>query len=95
VKLVIVNGTFVVNGSQASIWFAARVPVPLSRFESPTFVEVVEPVVLIPIIACVKVTVAVCVMVIVSLVSVAMKTSAPAVVDFTLKVACPEPLVVP
>ena len=43
----------------------------------------------------VKVTVAVCVMVIESVVSVAVKTSAPAVVDFTVKVTTPEALLAP
>src|SRR6478609_9068358 len=43
----------------------------------------------------VKVTVAVCVMVIESVVSVAVKTSAPAVVDFTVKVTTPEALLLP
>src|SRR6478609_9056100 len=43
----------------------------------------------------VKVTVAVWVMVIESVVSVAVKTSAPAVVDFTVKVTTPEALLLP
>ena len=45
--------------------------------------------------AIVKVTVAVWVMVIESVVSVAVKTSAPAVVDFTVKVTTPEALLLP
>jgi hypothetical protein len=56
VKLVIVNGAVVVNLSQASMFPAPRFPVVASIVESPRFVEVDEPVVVIPKVAVTFVT---------------------------------------